>query len=112
MLQDAVARIRYDRGLLDKLLEAFEEDNPRLLALLDQALEQRDHVALKAVAHALKGTLAVFHFDAGVAAAQALETFFNDRSDCDEAAARIHLFKDLVMRFASALQSAQGRAGI
>ena len=56
----ALARLGGDEALLRDAVQAFLEDCPRLVGQLREAVERRDAAAVKAAAHAIKGTVAIF----------------------------------------------------
>ncbi|MFH1113831.1 MAG: PAS domain S-box protein [Pseudomonadota bacterium] len=62
-----------DRELLREILDLFQDDSPRLLEEIRDAVKDGDHEALRKAAHALKGSVAVFSTDGAFEAAQRME---------------------------------------
>jgi HPt (histidine-containing phosphotransfer) domain-containing protein len=73
-LAEAMSRVGGDRGLLRTLAQLFLQTYPTQMLELRKAISQRDHLAIRRLAHTLKG--AVGNFGAGPAfqAALRLET--------------------------------------
>jgi HPt (histidine-containing phosphotransfer) domain-containing protein len=69
----AMARVGGDAELLKELAELFEEEWPRSLTLLREAVERGDPAAVQNAAHGLKGAVANFGARPAVDAASELE---------------------------------------
>ena len=67
-------RVEGDRELLAEMVHLFEEDAPKLLAAMRDALQRCDVVALERAAHSLKGAAGNLSAKATAAAASQLET--------------------------------------
>ena len=52
--ENALGRLGGDRQLLCAIIEVFLEDTPRQLAILSEALNNRDFILLGRIAHSLK----------------------------------------------------------
>jgi CheY-like chemotaxis protein/HPt (histidine-containing phosphotransfer) domain-containing protein len=74
-------RLNGDRALLGELIGVFENDCPRMLDAVRQAVEAGDAAALQAAAHKLKGSVANFSAGGAVDAAARLETMGKQRAD-------------------------------
>jgi HPt (histidine-containing phosphotransfer) domain-containing protein len=68
-----LSRVGGDRGIFVELCDIFLDDAPKRLAAIRAALGSGDAQALRAAAHAFKGSAGVFDADAIVAAARQLE---------------------------------------
>ena len=69
----AMARVGGDTALLRELADLFNEECPRSLAQLHEALAQQDSTAVEHLAHGLKGSVANFGAQPAVDAALELE---------------------------------------
>jgi len=67
-------RVEGDRGLLAEMIQLFEEDAPKLLAAMHEALERGDMAVLERSAHSLKGAAGNLSAKGTGAAALRLET--------------------------------------
>ena len=72
-LAAALDRVGGDKGLLEEVAQLFLETSPDLLAEIEQAVVDRDAVALERTAHTLKGSVGNFGADAASRAALKLE---------------------------------------
>jgi two-component system, sensor histidine kinase and response regulator len=54
---EALERLGGDEHLLDKVIELFLVESPKLVLKMRHALSCRDHTALESAAHSLKGQL-------------------------------------------------------
>ena len=68
-----LSRVGGDTGIFVELCDIFLDDAPKRLAAIRAALGSGDAQALRAAAHAFKGSASVFDADAIVAAARQLE---------------------------------------
>ena len=68
-----LSRFADDAGLFKEVAEVFVEDCPRLMDEIRRAVEGRDATALKAAAHAIRGSVAFFTAEAALEAAARLE---------------------------------------
>ncbi len=73
-LEEALGLVEGDRQLLAQLCERFQEQTPKLLTELREAVVRRDGPALQRAAHKLKGSVASFGAKAAQETALALET--------------------------------------
>ena len=100
-----------DSTLQRKLIAVFLQDYPQQLQQLQKALQAQDETALQRGAHAVKGTLGVFRFEAGMAAALALEQFSSQAQAWGEAAALMAQLEALVAQFVASLPTDSAAAG-
>ena len=66
-------RVEGDQELLAEMVHLFEEDAPKLLAAMREALQRRDMAVLERAAHSLKGAAGNLSAKAAAAAASQLE---------------------------------------
>jgi len=69
----ALANAAGDHGLLQQLLAAFQEEVPKLMQRLTEAIDANDRERVRAAAHAIKGSLAFLETTGAEAAFQNLE---------------------------------------
>jgi CheY-like chemotaxis protein len=72
-LDEVLERIDGNIGLLQSVVSLFEEDHPKQLARIREAIEAGDPAGLMAAAHTLKGSLLVLAADRAAAVALELE---------------------------------------
>jgi len=72
-------RLNGDRQLLGELIGVFENDSPRMLEAVRQAVDAHDPAALQTAAHKLKGSVANFSARPAVDAALRLENIGRER---------------------------------
>jgi HPt (histidine-containing phosphotransfer) domain-containing protein len=85
---ELLARVDDDRALLNKLVELFFEESPRVLAMVKQAAAAQDFAEVERAAHRLSGMLLNLAAHPASAAARALEASAR-RQDLAEAPALI-----------------------
>jgi len=71
--EELLERVEGDRELLAEMVELFEQDSPRLLAAIREAVARGDGGMLERAAHTLKGSVSNFAAPAATAAALRLE---------------------------------------
>jgi CheY-like chemotaxis protein/HPt (histidine-containing phosphotransfer) domain-containing protein len=71
--KDLLERVGGDWRLLLEIVQLFQADSPKRMQEIQRALEERDAKALAALAHTLKGSVAIFSLPEATEAAQALE---------------------------------------
>ena len=69
----ALAQVGGSAEMLEELVGMFDEEAPKLVANVLQAIEAGDAERVRTAAHGLKGSLSVFAAPAAVAAARSLE---------------------------------------
>jgi CheY-like chemotaxis protein/HPt (histidine-containing phosphotransfer) domain-containing protein len=104
-LPAALSRFGGDAKLFREVAQVFLEDWPRLHGDLRAAVDRRDPAALRAAAHAIKGTVAVFAAAAAVEAAARLENV-GTRADFAALEARARSLETEVARLRAELQAA------
>ncbi|MGH9615316.1 MAG: Hpt domain-containing protein [Acidobacteriaceae bacterium] len=72
-LPELLARVDYDRELLQEIAELFREEFPRLRELLRSAVLNEELPGVEMLAHTLKGMLLNVSVERGAAAASELE---------------------------------------
>jgi two-component system, sensor histidine kinase and response regulator len=73
-------RVEGDQELLNEIIHLFQENAPRLLTALRNALQNGDMAALERCAHSLKGAASNLSANAAAAAALQLETDAKDNN--------------------------------
>jgi len=101
-LRPLMQRISHDEGLLRELISLFQEDCPRMLEDIRQAIEAGDAGSVQRSAHLLKGSVSNFAALETVQAAQQLETIGRD-GDLSEAGATFHVLRESLSGFRAAL---------
>lgn len=96
-----------DGEMLDELLRAFAEDEPRLYAALERALHAEDFEHLVKNAHALKGVLAALAAIPGRDLALALERAGRN-ANLEEVRRIVPLLREELDRVARALHVLEG----
>ena len=81
-------RVEGDRELLAEMIHLFEQDAPKLLAAMREALDRGDMAVLERSAHSLKGAAGNLSAKATGAAALRLETDARNQ-DAESAAASL-----------------------
>jgi CheY-like chemotaxis protein len=77
-VDDLMARVDGDRGLLAELVGLLRAESPRLLAEIQRCVEAGDAPALRIAAHAIKGTLGNFGDSGAARTALTLEVMGRD----------------------------------
>src|SRR5947199_8150501 len=72
-LAELLARVEYDRELLQDVLGIFSEEFPKLHVLLQDAVTRGDEHQIQTCAHTLKGMLASLSFGKASASAMRIE---------------------------------------
>jgi two-component system sensor histidine kinase/response regulator len=96
-----------DGEMLDELLRAFAEDEPRLYGALERAFHAEDFESLAKNAHALKGVLAALAAIPGRDLALALERAGRN-ADLEETRRIVLLLREELDRVARALHVLEG----
>jgi two-component system sensor histidine kinase/response regulator len=72
-LKELLARVEYDRELLDDVFQIFRDEFPKLNLLLKDAAARGDLKQVQTSAHTLKGMLASLSFRSASASAMRIE---------------------------------------
>ena len=98
----ALALLDHDGELLTVIFESFQEDCPRMLAVMQHAVDNRDAGALKRAAHDFKGAVSNFSERNTIDLAFALE-LMGDRGALADASATLSHLRIAVQRLGSVL---------
>jgi len=102
--QAVLSRLGGDASLLREVAQIFLEDCPRLLDDLRRGVERGDTSAVKAAAHAIKGTVALFSAEPALEAAVRLE-HMGSEGDLTELATAARVLEAEVARLTTALSA-------
>jgi HPt (histidine-containing phosphotransfer) domain-containing protein len=89
--RELLARVDDDRGLLDKLVELFLEESPRVLAAVARAATAQDFPELERTAHRMAGMLLNLAAHPASAAARSLERSARRKDPADVPALVVEL---------------------
>lgn len=98
-----LARVDHDVEFLAETVEMFDQDAPRLLAEIRQAVARQDGAALARAAHTFKGMVANFCAQAATEAALKLE-MMGESGDLAGAQESLHALEEESGRLKSALE--------
>jgi signal transduction histidine kinase/DNA-binding response OmpR family regulator len=103
-LEEALARVDGDRGLLVELVEIFLDEYPTTLVALQTAVAAKDSHGVYQAAHTLKGSVGNFGATTAMEASRALE-MLGRQGELSEATAALTVLEEELGRLHSALMS-------
>ena len=105
-LQDLLARVGGDPGLLARMIRTFLRDTPKRMAAIATALRRKDAELLASLAHALKGSVSLF----GAEPARKLAQDLQELGRAGDLSAAPAAFDSLKEEIANLLENLRGYA--
>ena len=107
-IAEALRRVEGDLEILDELIQTFQQDLNERIEEIDAAVQHRDHDETRRTSHSLRGALAVFGAERGMALSKELE-ICGLEARADDAAHAWSVLREEIVRVTAFLSSPHWR---